>query len=175
VGLAALGLAKVPRGFVPSQDKGYLVAFAQLPDAATLDRTEGVIRQMSEIARKQPGVASAVAFPGLSINGFVNASNSGIVFVTLKPEEDRKGKRIRAPAPSCRRSTGSTPASRRPRGHLPAAGAGPGSIGDLALVEDRDGSGFETLYTQVQNAMNEGRKRPGWPDSSPVSRSAFRR
>ena len=59
------GLFKaVPGGFVPGQDKQYLVGFAQLPDGATLDRTEDVIRRMSDIALKQPGVESAVAFPG---------------------------------------------------------------------------------------------------------------
>ncbi|HEX9457766.1 MAG TPA: efflux RND transporter permease subunit, partial [Thermoanaerobaculia bacterium] len=162
VGLASLGLAKVPRGFVPSQDKGYLVAFAQLPDAATLDRTEGVIRQMSEIARKQPGVASAVAFPGLSINGFVNASNAGIVFVTLKPEEERQGKNQSAGAivqALNMKYAGIQEAFVAIFPPPPVQGLG--SIGGFKLfVEDRDGSGFETLYAQVQNAMNEGRKRP---------------
>ncbi len=87
----AVGLFRtVPGGFVPGQDKQYLVGFAQLPDGATLDRTEDVIRRMSDIALKQPGVEHAVAFPGLSINGFTNSSNAGIVFVTLKPFEERK-------------------------------------------------------------------------------------
>jgi len=81
---------RVPPGFVPTQDKMYLVGFAQLPDGATLDRTEKVIREMSDIALKQPGVESAVAFPGLSINGFINSSSAGIVFVTLKPFDQRK-------------------------------------------------------------------------------------
>ena len=80
---------KVPSGFIPTQDKQYLVAFAQLPDGATLDRTEAVIREMSDIGLKQPGVASAVQFPGLSINGFVNSPNAGIVFFTLKPFDER--------------------------------------------------------------------------------------
>jgi len=85
------GLFKaVPGGFVPGQDKQYLVGFAQLPDGATLDRTEDVIRRMSEIALAQPGVEHAVAFPGLSINGFTNSANAGIVFVTLKPFEERR-------------------------------------------------------------------------------------
>jgi len=90
--LTAIGFSKAPKGFVPTQDKQYLVAFAQLPDAATLDRTEQVIRRMSEIGSKQPGVENAVAFPGLSINGFVNAPNAGIVFFTLKPFDERHGK-----------------------------------------------------------------------------------
>ncbi len=93
-GLLALtwfGFNKVPSGFVPTQDKQYLVAFAQLPDAATLDRTEKVIRQMAEIGSQQPGVENAVQFPGLSINGFVNAPNAGIIFFTLKPFDERHG------------------------------------------------------------------------------------
>ncbi len=79
----------VPPGFVPLQDKQYLVSFAQLPEGATLDRTEKVIREMSDIALKEPGVQSAVAFPGLSINGFINSPSAGIVFETLKPFEER--------------------------------------------------------------------------------------
>ncbi|WP_025660010.1 efflux RND transporter permease subunit [Rhizobium sp. IBUN] len=80
----------VPGGFVPAQDKQYLIGFAQLPDAASLDRTEDVIKRMSDIAMAEPGVAHAIAFPGLSINGFTNSSNAGIVFVTLKDFEERK-------------------------------------------------------------------------------------
>lgn len=81
----------VPKGFVPAQDKQYLIGFAQLPDGATLDRTEDVIRRMSDIVLKQPGVEHAVSFPGLSINGFTNSSNSGIVFATLKDFDERPG------------------------------------------------------------------------------------
>jgi len=79
----------VPGGFVPAQDKQYLIGFAQLPNGASLDRTEDVIRRMSDIALKEPGVESAIAFPGLSINGFTNSSSAGIVFVTLKPFDER--------------------------------------------------------------------------------------
>jgi multidrug efflux pump len=85
------GLFKsVPSGFVPAQDKQYLIGFAQLPDGATLDRTEDVITRMGEIMKKNPNVEDALAFPGLSINGFTNSSNSGIVFATLKPFDERK-------------------------------------------------------------------------------------
>ncbi|MEI2387381.1 efflux RND transporter permease subunit [Breoghania sp. JC706] len=80
----------VPGGFVPAQDKQYLIGFAQLPDAATLDRTEDVIKRMSDIAMAQPGVEHAIAFPGLSINGFTNSSNAGIVFATLTDFEERR-------------------------------------------------------------------------------------
>ncbi|HEY9095312.1 MAG TPA: efflux RND transporter permease subunit, partial [Hydrogenophaga sp.] len=85
------GLFKaVPSGFVPAQDKQYLIGFAQLPDGATLDRTEEVIQRMGEITKQNPNVEDAIAFPGLSINGFTNSSNAGIVFATLKPFAERK-------------------------------------------------------------------------------------
>src|SRR6476469_3539709 len=90
--LTLFGFRKVPHGFVPTQDKQYLVAFAQLPDGATLDRTDHVIRQMADIGMKERGVENAVQFPGLSINGFVNAPNAGIVFFPLKPFDERKSK-----------------------------------------------------------------------------------
>lgn len=83
--LTVFGFWLVPKGYVPGQDKQYLVGFAQLPPGSSLERTDSVIRQMSEIALKQPGVAHAVAFPGLSIAGFSVSSSAGIVFVTLKP------------------------------------------------------------------------------------------
>ena len=88
---ATVGVFKlVPSGFVPAQDKQYLIGFAQLPDGATLDRTEDVVQRMGELIQKNPNVEDAIAFPGLSINGFTNSSNSGIVFVTLKPFAERQ-------------------------------------------------------------------------------------
>jgi multidrug efflux pump len=86
------GFQIVPPGFVPLQDKQYLVSFAQLPQGATLDRTEKVIRRMSEIALQDPAVEGAVSFPGLSINGFINSPSAGIVFETLKPFDQRGSK-----------------------------------------------------------------------------------
>jgi hydrophobe/amphiphile efflux-1 (HAE1) family protein len=93
VGLVVLSgytFTKIPTGFVPLQDKQYVIAVAQLPDAASLDRTDAVIRRMSAMAEKVPGVKSSVAFPGLSINGFTASPNSGIVFYSLEDFEKRK-------------------------------------------------------------------------------------
>jgi multidrug efflux pump len=90
IGVTGKVFQSIPTGFVPPQDKQYLIAIAQLPDAASLDRTDAVIRRMSDLAASVPGVESSVSFPGLSINGFTASPNSGIVFVTLKPFEDRK-------------------------------------------------------------------------------------
>ncbi len=80
---------RVPAGFVPAPDKQYLIGIAQLPAGASLDRTDAVIREMSDIALKVPGIVDSVAFPGLSIAGFSAAPNEGIVFFGLEDFEKR--------------------------------------------------------------------------------------
>lgn len=80
----------VPPGFVPAQDKGYVIAFAQLPQGATLDRTQAVVKKMGDIMLQNPGIQNVVSFPGLSINGFTSSSSAGIAFGTLKPFEERQ-------------------------------------------------------------------------------------
>jgi hydrophobe/amphiphile efflux-1 (HAE1) family protein len=162
IGLTYLGFARTPSGFVPPQDKQYLVGFAQLPDAATLDRTESVIRRMSDAALKQPGVEHAVAFPGLNINGFTNSPNSGIVFVTLKPFDERRSKDLSAGAIAG--------ALNQQYGRIqdafiavfpPPPVNGLGTIGGFRMqIEDRAGLGFEELYKQTQNLIAKGNQTP---------------
>ena len=162
IGLTYLGFARTPTGFVPSQDKQYLVAFAQLPPAATLDRTEEVIRRMGDLALKHPGVESAVAFPGLNINGFTNSPSSGIVFVTLKPFEQRRQKSQSAPAIA--------QALNGEYGKIqdafiavfpPPPVQGLGTIGGFRLqVEDRNSLGFEELARQTDNLLAKSRETP---------------
>jgi multidrug efflux pump len=163
IGLTYFGFAHTPTGFVPGQDKQYLVSFAQLPDASTLDRTEDVIRRMSDIALKQPGVESAVAFPGLSINGFTNAPNSGIVFATLKPFEERNSPELTAGA-----IAGALNAkySKIQDAYIavfpPPPVQGLGTIGGFRLqVEDRGSLGFEELFHQTQNLVAKANATPG--------------
>jgi gold/copper resistance efflux pump len=98
VAAAACSFKAVPAGFVPAQDKYYLVGIVQLPPGASLDRTEAVARQVTKIALEQPGVESVVAFPGISINGFVNSPNAAVVFTMLDPFEQRKHKSLAAGA-----------------------------------------------------------------------------
>ena len=158
VGLTTFGFTRVPQGFVPPQDKDYLVAFAQLPDAATLDRTDAVIRRMSKLALDHPGVANAVAFPGLSVNGFVNASNAGIVFVILKPSQDRQSRELAA-ASIVQDLNGKFGGIEEAFVAVfpPPPVQGLGSIGGFKLyVEDRASLGFEELYQQVQGTIGAG-------------------
>lgn len=160
--LGLFGFAHVPAGFVPPQDKQYLVSFAQLPDAASLDRSEDVIRRMSDIALKQPGVESAVAFPGLSINGFTNSTNSGIVFVTLKPFDERRDASLSAGAITAalqQKYAGIQDAYIAIFPPPPVNGLG--TIGGFRLqVEDRSDAGFEELYKQTQNLVQASTKVP---------------
>ena len=162
IGAAILLFKVVPSGFVPGQDKQYLVGFAQLPDAASLDRTEDVIRQMSDIALKQPGVESAVAFHGLSINGFVNSPNSGIVFTTLKPFDKRRSKEL----------SGAAIAEELNKKFSNIQGAyiamfppppvqGLGTIGGFKLqIQDRGALGTEAMNDALQAFLTKARQAP---------------
>ncbi|MFL1549797.1 efflux RND transporter permease subunit [Pseudomonas sp. D47] len=160
--LTWLGFAHTPTGFVPAQDKQYLVAFAQLPDAASLDRTEDVIKRMSDIAMKQPGVESAIAFPGLSINGFTNSPNNGIVFVTLKPFDERKDPSLSAGAIAGALNGKYSSIEEAYMAIFPPPPVqGLGTIGGFRLqVEDRGNLGYDELYKEVQNIITKSRGVP---------------
>ena len=153
LGVAALFMFKVvPPGFVPAQDKGYLIGFAQLPDAASLDRTDAVIRRMSTIAKEIPGVESSIAFPGLSINGFTNAPNAGIVFVGLKPTSERKGKALSADAIAAeinKRMGAVEDAFVMVLPPPPVNGLGT-TGGFKLMLEDRGNLGYDELYQATQ-------------------------
>ena len=160
--LTWFGFAHTPTGFVPAQDKQYLVAFAQLPDAASLDRTEDVIKRMSDIALKQPGVESAIAFPGLSINGFTNSPNSGIVFVTLKPFDERKDASMSAGAIAGALNGKYSEIQEAYMAIFPPPPVqGLGTIGGFRLqIEDRGNLGYDELYKEVQNVITKSRGVP---------------
>jgi len=163
VGLTILGFSRVPAGFVPTQDKGYLVSLAQLPNGATLDRTEDVIRRMSDIALKHPGVQNAVAFPGLSINGFTNSPNSGIVFATLKPSEERKSPELSANAiaANLNKQYASIPEAFIAIFPPPPV-QGLGTVAGFKLyIEDRSSMGLESLYKETSATLQKGNQAPG--------------
>jgi HAE1 family hydrophobic/amphiphilic exporter-1 len=82
-------LQTVPTGFIPPLDQGYAIVVVQLPDGASLSRTDKVIRDASEVIRNTPGVRDAIAFAGFSGATFTNASNAGVVFASFKPFEER--------------------------------------------------------------------------------------
>ncbi|MBM3104077.1 efflux RND transporter permease subunit [Pseudomonas sp. V1] len=155
LGMTYFGFQAVPPGFVPMQDKYYLVGIAQLPNAASLDRTEAVVKQMSQIALAQPGVESVVAFPGLSINGFVNVPNAAVIFIMLDPFKDRATPDLGATAIAGRLQA---QFATIPDGFLgvfpPPPVPGLGATGGFKMqVEDRGGAGLEALVQQTQMLM----------------------
>ncbi|XNO44256.1 efflux RND transporter permease subunit [Sinorhizobium meliloti] len=162
VGVTFVLFRAVPGGFVPAQDKQYLIGFAQLPDAATLDRSEDVIRRMSEIALKHPGVEHAIAFPGLSINGFTNSSNSGIVFVSLKPFEERTTPELSggAIAMQLNQEFGAIQDAFIAMFPPPPV-QGLGTTGGFKLqIEDRNGLGYRTLDDATKAVLAKAMAAP---------------
>ena len=152
----------VPQGYVPAQDKQYLVGFAQLPSGASLPRTEEVIRRMSQIAMDTPGVANAVAFPGLSINGFTASSSAGIVFLTLDPFEKRTTPELYGAviAENITKQLGMIEDAFIAVFPPPAVD-GLGAIGGFRLqVEDRGDLGDEALYGVIQSVMMKAWQTP---------------
>jgi multidrug efflux pump len=144
----AFMFVRVPSGFVPAPDKQYLIGIAQLPAGASLDRTEAVIRRMSDIALKVPGIVDAVAFPGLSIAGFSAAPNEGLVFFGLAPFEKRTSTDLGKEA-ILGRVNGAIQQIQGARMFVvpPPAVEGVGTAGGFKLqLQDRGGLGEQALY-----------------------------
>ncbi|MDE1158374.1 MAG: efflux RND transporter permease subunit [Neorhizobium sp.] len=152
----------VPGGFVPAQDKQYLIGFAQLPDGATLDRTDDVIRRMSDIAMKQPGVKNAIAFPGLSINGFTNGSNAGVVFVVLDDFAKRKDPSLSGGAIAMSLNQKFSAIQDAFIAMFPPPPVnGLGSTGGFKLqLEDRAGFGYQTLDEATKAVLGKAYQTP---------------
>ncbi|MFA6543257.1 MAG: efflux RND transporter permease subunit, partial [Limisphaerales bacterium] len=145
------------------QDKQYLVAFAQLPAGASLDRTEAVIRKMSEIGLKHPGMQDAVAFPGLSISGFSVAPNAGIVFFCLKDFDQRKTPDLSGEAiAGALNAQFSSITEAFVLAVPPPPVNGLGTIGGFKLyVEDRAGLGYDALYQNTMGLVGQSYQTPG--------------
>jgi multidrug efflux pump len=161
--LTAFAMARVPRGFIPDQDKGYLVINAQLPDGASLERTDALIQRLSKDIRSIAGVAHTIDLPGYSTILSTNISNAGGMFVILAPFEERIGKEEQSAAAilqSLRQKF-----AKYPEAQIAAFGAPPveglGSTGGFKLqVEDRRGAGTRALQGAVQNLSDVGRTDP---------------
>ena len=90
IGLTGFGFTRVPSGFVPSQDKGYLLVNIQLPDSASLERTVEVTEAVEKIALETPGVVSTVGIPGQSFVLNAVSSNYGSMFIVFEPFDKRR-------------------------------------------------------------------------------------
>lgn len=172
MGLTYHQFQTTPTGFVPQQDKMYLIAFASLPDAASLERTDKVIHRMSEIALEHPGVEAAVAFPGLSINGFTAASNSGVIFVTLKPFDERQSEDMSADAISGQLNMRFGEIKDGFVAVVPPPPVlGLGTTGGFKVqIEDRANLGYERLFQETQKVLGQAY---GTPELNPMATFSF--
>ncbi len=162
--LTYLAFQQVPGGFIPEQDKGYLLVIAQLPDGANLERTDAVMREAEKICATVPGVLHTISVPGFSLFNGVNISNTATMFVTMAPFEERRNH------PELKQDV----ILNQIRGRLMAIedafflvfGAPPvDGIGNAAgikfQVQDRGNNGYEVLQEVTQNLMGQGMQQPG--------------
>jgi multidrug efflux pump len=164
IGLTVLGFRTVPVGFIPEQDKGYLVVNAQLPDGASLERSDEVIKRMTDSALKTEGVGHTISVPGYSILTGTNIPNVGGMFVILAPFEERAGH----PELSADRVAERLRQQYREiqEAQTVLFGAPPidglGSTGGFKMqVQDRGASGLEALQGAVANVAAKGNAQPG--------------
>jgi multidrug efflux pump len=167
-GLLALtvwGFNVTPKGFIPDQDKGYLVVNAQLPEGASLERTDKMVAQISEATRKTNGVAYTIDVPGYSILLSTNISNVGGMFVILEPFEERAGiggLSANEIAAELRRKFGSFQEARIGVFNAPPID-GLGSTGGSKLhVQDRRAAGLRALEGGVQSIVEAGQRDPSF-------------
>lgn len=153
----------VPPGFIPLQDKQYMIAAVQLPDGSTLDRTEKIVRKVVDLALEEKGVTDVLSFPGLSINGFTNSSSAGVIFMTLAPFEERKGRLFSAFAIGQKIQMKLAKMTEAFAAVFPPPPImGLGTTGGFKLqIEDRADRGYEQLDQIVKTVLQKANTTPG--------------
>src|SRR3954471_15546164 len=162
-GLAVLFAGKIPGGFVPDEDNGYFFTNIQLPDAASLERTDAVSKKVEEIIGKTTGVEYVTTVTGYSLVSGAYASNTAFLFVSLKPWEERKApsehsfelinslnRQLAREVPEAIAVTFGPP---------PIIGLGSGS-GFTMMLQDRSGGSPQFLSENVNKFLAAARKRP---------------
>ena len=158
------GFTTTPTGFIPLQDKGYLLVSVQLPDSASVQRTDEVMAEVDKIARETPGVEHTMAVSGQSILLSANGSNFGSMFVVFKPFHDRhsaetslRGIYQRIQSECSRKVQGGVVAAFPPP---PVDGLG-NAGGFKVMIEDRADQGLLSLQEQTDNFVAKSREVPG--------------
>ena len=149
--LLATGLMfkAVPAGFIPTQDKMYLIAGVKLPEGASIERTDALLRKVTDIAMHTDGVAHAISFPGLNALQFTNTPNTGVVFLPLKPFSERHRSALEINAEINRKVSALGEGMAFAFMPPPILGLGNGN-GYQLFIEDRANLGYGAL----QNAVN---------------------
>jgi multidrug efflux pump len=162
--LTFLGFKTVPVGFLPTQDRGYGIGFVQLPDAASIDRTQAVVDKMGRIANETPGVLNTMEVAGYNLFGG-NQTNSGAVFIPFKPFEERKGKPEES-MPAILEKLNARYRAEIPEALVavfpPPPVSGIGNAGGYRLfVQDRGDAGLEELQNQAFTMVGKANETPG--------------
>jgi multidrug efflux pump subunit AcrB len=165
--LTYLGFDKAPKGFIPAQDKGYLLVNVQLPDSASAQRTERVMHRIEELALKTPGVKHTVAVAGQSFLLNANAPNFGAMYVMLddfhqRLTHDRSGDAIAAKVQEAVQRE-LKDAVINVFGAPPLDGLGTAG-GFKIVIEDRGDSGMKSLQNVADDLVAAGGKTPGLQD-----------
>ncbi len=164
IGLTYLGFTRVPSGFIPEQDKGYLVVNIQLPDSSSLERTMDVTSRIEKIAHEIEGVEHTVSIPGQSFVLNANSSNFSSMFVVLAPFHDRHGEETSANAVAAqlrrRLFAEIEEAIVAVFGAPPVDGLG-NSGGFKLMVEDRGDKPLDVLQGQADNLVEQANRQPG--------------
>jgi multidrug efflux pump len=164
LGLTYWQFLRTPTGFIPQQDKGYLLLNVQLPDSASVERTGRVMARIENIAQQMPGVAHTVGVSGQSLILNANAPNLGSMYVLLKPFEERHDPALSADAIA---ATLQRRCQEEIRGGIVTAfGAPPidglGTTGGFKLiVEDRSNMGLDQLQRFSDKIVARGNNTPG--------------
>ncbi|HID3656283.1 TPA: multidrug efflux RND transporter permease subunit SdeB [Serratia marcescens] len=160
--LAAAGVMfkTVPGGFIPTQDKLYLIGGVKMPEGASLERTDAVIRKMSAIGMSVDGVTDAVAFPGLNALQFTNTPNTGTVFFTLESLSTRTRTAAQINAEINARISQIQEGFAFSIMPPPILGIGQGS-GYSLYVQDRGGLGYGALQTAINTMSGAIMQTPG--------------
>jgi len=156
LGLTALGFLKAPVGFIPQQDKGYLIANVQLPDASSVNRTRNISAMADEIIRGTPGVAHTLVINGLSVVSGSNLPNAATIFIILDGFEHRKSADLSGPAIARKLNAALSQIPQALTGVFgPPPVDGLGSTGGFRLmVQDRGGAGFGALEEATRNLVD---------------------
>jgi hydrophobe/amphiphile efflux-1 (HAE1) family protein len=167
VGILAYGLnefRKTPTGFIPQVDRGYLIVVLQLPPGASLARTDEVQQRVVDVCLKTPGVAHAVNIVGFNGATFTQAPNSGAVFLTLEPWDERgRDPKLSAAgitAELFKRLAGFQEALILVIQPPPVAGIG-NAGGVRMMVEDRAGRGSQALLDATSEMVTKAQQTPG--------------
>jgi multidrug efflux pump len=164
IGLTGFGFSRIPAGFIPLQDKGYLVTNIQLPDSASLERTLEVTDQVEKIALETPGVAHTLCLPGMSYILNANSSNYSNVFIIFEPFHDRRDPALGGDAIAAkiraRLAREVTEARVLVFGAPPISGLG-NSAGFKLMVEAIGDVNFDALQAQADDLAAKGNQQPG--------------